>query len=102
MSEETLLEILYAKNLKKTLKLMREYEQILKSGVTYEQMLDMMTYDYELYRSKEKKLSSIDITDTNAIFKKNEIESIQTNIESKEDALCKIKALSLAKANLYE
>ena len=102
MNDETLLNLLYSKNLKKTLKLMKDYEKVLKEGTRYNEMLSMMEYDYKIFLEKQKKLEELDLTKENAIFKKNEIENTQTNITSNEDALCKLKALSLANSNLYE
>ena len=102
MSEETLLELLYAKSLKKTLKFMKEYEEEMKKGTSYEKLLEIMEYDYNVFLQKEEKLNSVDITLPDAIFKINEIQNIQTNIESQEDALCKIKALSIANSDFYE
>lgn len=102
MNNDILLQILYAKNYKNTLKYLRQYEKLMKNGVSYEQLLQLMEYDYEVFLKKENKKDEVDITSPNAVFEINEINNISTNIESKEDAICKFKALSLANSDLQD
>ena len=101
MKKETLLELLNSENFKATLHYMRVYENMLRSGISYEDLQKMMDYDYEIYLSKINMIKNIDITEENAVYRLNEISSIQTNIKSNEDALCKSKALLLANDNIY-
>ena len=102
MNKESLLELLYAKNFKMTLKYMRRYEAYMRMGMTYHQLKQMMEYDYKVYLEVIEKRNNIDITSKNAVIKLNELENISTNIESQEDALCKFKALALANENINE
>lgn len=102
MNKKTLLEILYAKHFKKTLTYMRRYEAYMKNNISYEELYQMMEYDYKIFLETKLKKDMIDITSENAIFKLNELNNISTNITSIDDAICKFKALSLAKRNLDE
>lgn len=81
MNKKSLFELLYCKNFKKTLKYMRKYQAYMSNGIDYEQLHELMKYDYKLF-----------LTQSN--------NNVITNITSKEDAECKFKALSLAKENL--
>ena len=102
MKKQTLLELLYAKNFKMTLRYMRLYEAYMRNGISYDQLYNIMEHDYKVYLEKQKQKEEIDITSENAILRLNELDNISTNITSDEDAICKFKALSLANENLNE
>ena len=102
MRKESLLELLYSKNLKKTLKYMRRYEAYMRNGISYEELYMIMEYDYKLYLETHAKKNMLNILTPDAIFRYNELCNISTNITSNDDAMCKIKALSLAKENIDE
>ena len=102
MNKKSLLELLYDKNFRLTLKYMRRYSSYMRNGIDPDLLSQILEYDYELYIEKQYKKRMVDITSSNAVYKLNEIENISTNIQSTEDALCKFKALSLAKENLFE
>jgi len=102
MTKDSLIELLYSKNLKNTLRHMRHYERLLKNGISYDEIRLFMELDYEIFLKKQEMIKSINLLDENAIYELNDIENIQTNIESNEDAICKFKALHLANDNILE
>ena len=102
MNKESLLELLYAKNFKMTLNYMRRYEAYMRMGMTYDQLKQMMEYDYKVYLETQAEKEAVDITSENAIIKLHELDNVSTNITSHDDALCKFKALALANENIDE
>lgn len=102
MTDETLISVLYANDLNKTLELMKVYKDYLLNGIPYEDLLFMMDYDYKVYLEKQSKKKQINTSDDSNIFKLNQIEQDSSNIESEKDALCKYKALKLAQDLIFE
>lgn len=102
MKKKTLLEILYAKHFRKTLTYIRRYEAYMRNNISYEELYQMMEYDYKVFLETKFKKEMVDLTSENAIFKLHELDNVSTNIKSIDDAVCKFKALSLAKRNLDE
>ena len=97
MRQDILLDLIYDKNFKKTLTYMRRYKAYLQNGITYENLYNILSYDYKIYLMKNMKTKN-----EKNIFILNEITNISTNIISHEDAMCKFKALTLARDIVYE
>ena len=99
MSKLTNKRLFYIGNLKAKEKMLyyaKKYELYLKDGISYNQLIMMLDYDYRLFlKTKENKNNS------NDEFEYNELCNISTNIESNSDAICKMQALILARKNLY-
>ena len=86
MNKKALLELLNSNDFRKTLKYMRRYQAYMRNGISYDELHQMMEYDYRVFLESKLKKG----------FKKD----VSTNITSREDAKCKFKALTLARDNL--
>ncbi|MBQ9023771.1 MAG: hypothetical protein IJ105_00960 [Bacilli bacterium] len=102
MNKKNILELLFAKDWKKTLKYIKKYETYMRNGISYEQLRNIMQYDYKVFLEKEFKKDIIDLTKESAIYQIIELDNIYTNIKSRDDATCKFKSLTLAKENIDE
>lgn len=90
------------KETSKTLtQLKEEYKEVLESGISFENFMDMIEYDYKIYSEKNC------LEAMAAFYSKEECEEkrfhaslINANIISKEDAKSKVLALYLANNEL--
>ena len=112
MTDDILNEIIYY-DINKVVELTKKYKELLESGLTYEQLQEMIKTDADLFKIKELMLrdihscvdeSLIDESEKILISKRqNNIENaLQTNITSTKDLAEKKLALRYANELLYE
>lgn len=72
------------------------FEKIIESGVSKDTLLNMIEYDYEVFRKKEIEYAkAASLTKEECDKKRNEIEQIPTVIKSDKEAYEKVLALKL-------
>ena len=101
MTEENFNQLIY-NDINKITKLIREYQKILESGITYEQLVDMLMLDKAIFQKKQVELEGMALKEENDPFRINEIENISTNITSIKDSKEKELSLRIANDLLYE
>lgn len=101
MREENFNELVYS-DVDKITKLVKEYKRILESGITYEQLVDMLMLDKAIFQKKQVELEGMMLKKDSNPFKVNEIENISTNITSIKDSKEKELSLRIANDLLYE
>ena len=94
------LEELNKKYFELILKYKKEYDLLIKKGISYEQLRSFIETDYNIFLKKQEKIKSIDPFDEDAGYRLYDAEQITTDIKSESDAICKYKALQLVKDNI--
>ena len=84
-------------NNKKRNKLLKKYIILLRSGIPYNDLMDFIKYDYQVFLSKQSAILDGDF-DKNTM---NQIDSIKSIIKSDVDASNHIDALKKAYTYIY-
>lgn len=73
-----------------------KFEEVLESGVSKDTLLNMIEYDYEVFRNKEIEYAkAASLTKEECNKKRKEIEQVPTVIKSDKEAYEKVLALKL-------